>query len=96
MTPPADNHQVAQRIRAFVAQNILYNMGGATFSDEASFLREGIIDSLGVVELVAFVRKDFGIPVAQHEVTPENFDSVARLASFVGRKLAAHPASLPG
>jgi acyl carrier protein len=49
-------------------------------------LREGIIDSLGVVELVEFVQTTFGIKVEQQEVRPDNFDSVEKLAAFVRRK----------
>ena len=50
--------------------------------------REGIIDSLGVVELVEFVQSRFGVRVDQQEVVPDNFDSVSRLAAYVRRKLA--------
>jgi len=41
-----------------------------------------------VVELVEFVQKNFKVKVSQHEVTPDNFDSVAKLAAFVRRKQA--------
>ena len=84
-----DIQTIEQPIREFIAVNLLYTEGFA-YADDTSFLREGIIDSLGVVELVAFVQKQFGIVVTQNEVTPDNFDSVARLAAFVRNKLAAN------
>ena len=86
MTTSTDTQSIEQPIREFIAVNLLYSTEGFTHADDVSFLREGIIDSLGVVELVAFVQKQFGVTVAQHEVTPDNFDSVARLAAFVRRK----------
>jgi acyl carrier protein len=89
MTTQTDTQNIEQPIRAFIATNLLYNSDGFPYADDASFLREGIIDSLGVVELVAFVQKQFGVTVAQHEVVPDNFDSVAKLAAFVRRKLGA-------
>ncbi|MDD5304244.1 MAG: acyl carrier protein [Elusimicrobia bacterium] len=75
-------------IRSFIASNLLYSEDGFGYSDEASLLRERIIDSLGVVELAAFLGQRFGVRVEQSEVRPENFDSVARLSAFVRRKQA--------
>lgn len=79
-------------IRSFVARNLLFSEDGYSYPDETSFLREGIIDSLGVLELVDFAAAKFGIQVDPTEVTPENFDSVGRLAAYVRRKQAVNPA----
>ena len=73
-------------IRAYIAANLLFSDEGFQYTDDVSFLREGIIDSLGVMELVTFVGTQFGIQVEPHEVTPENFDSVTKLAAYVRRK----------
>lgn len=88
MTIKTDPQSIEQPIREFIATNLLFTEG-FTHTDDTSFLREGVIDSLGVVELVEFVQKKFGITVAQHEVTPDNFDSVAKLAAFVRGRVAA-------
>ena len=88
MTVEPDNLQIEEYIRDFVARNLLYSDSGFTHADDASFLQEGIIDSLGVLELVAFTEKTFGVKVNQREVTPAHFDSVARLAAFIREKQA--------
>lgn len=80
--------EIEAAIRAFVAQNLLFSNDGYSYPDDTSFLREGIIDSLGVLELVDFASATFGIRVDPGEVTPENFDSVSRLAAFIRRKQA--------
>jgi acyl carrier protein len=82
---PHDPH-IEQHIRDFIARNLLYSDVGFAYPDDASFLREGIIDSLGIMEIVEFVQKTFGVKVDQHEVTPAHFDSVESLAAFVRRK----------
>ncbi len=87
MTNQTENQHVEQPIRDFIAKNLLFSETGLSYPDEASFLHEGIIDSLGVVELVEFVQKTFGIKVEQHEVTRDHFDSVTKLSAFVRRKL---------
>lgn len=86
MTNATQTQQIEKDIREFIAANLLYSTEGFAYADDASFLQEGIIDSLGVVELVAFVQKQFGITVDQSEVTPDHFDSVAKLAAFVRSK----------
>jgi acyl carrier protein len=73
-------------IKDFIARNLLFDQEGFPYTDDASFLQEGIIDSLGVMELLAYVQSAFGVTVDQHEVTPANFDSVNKLAAFVRRK----------
>ena len=87
MTAPDNSQQIEQQIRNFVAMNMLYSSDGFPHSDDASFLQEGIIDSFGVMELVEFVQSSFRMTVDQREVTPDNFDSVRKLAAFVRRKL---------
>jgi acyl carrier protein len=78
--------QIETKIKDYIAKNLLFSEEGYTYADDVSFLQEGIIDSLGVMELVEFVQKEFGIKVEQTEVTPENFDSIAKLAAFVKTK----------
>jgi acyl carrier protein len=83
------NMHIESKIKEYIATNLLFSAGGFAYPDDASFLREGIIDSIGVMELVSFVQSTFKLEVDQAEVTPENFDSVARLAAFVRRKQSA-------
>lgn len=80
------NTLIEARIREFITRDILYSESDYPHSDDASFIKEGVIDSLGVVELVTFAGKQFGVEVAQADVTPQNFDSVNRLAAFIRRK----------
>ncbi len=53
------------------------------FSDSDSFLRKGIIDSMGVVELLGFVQKRYGIRVEPAELIPQNFDTLRDLERFI-------------
>lgn len=89
MTNATQTQPIEKAIRDFIAVNLLYSTEGFAYTDDVSFMQEGIVDSLGVVELVEFVNKQFGIIVAQQEVTPDNFDSVTKLAAFVRAKQAA-------
>ena len=78
--------EIEERIREFILKNLYYAEDKA-IADEDSFLETGVVDSMGVMELVAFVQAEFGVEVAQREIVVENFDSVRKLANFVRKKL---------
>lgn len=75
------------KIRKFITENFLFGQGDGGLTDNDSFLEKGIIDSTGVLELVAFVEETFGIKVEDNELVPENLDSVNNLITFVDNKL---------
>ncbi len=79
---------VRDRVRNFIKDAFLVD----EFKDDDSFLTSGIIDSLGVMQLVAFVESEFSVRVADVDLLPQNFDSVDRVSAFVERKLAARAA----
>jgi acyl carrier protein len=77
---------IEDKIKEFIVKN-LYYAEGAALSDDASFLAEGVIDSMGSMELVAFVESEFNVKVEISEVVVKNFDSIHKMANFVRRKL---------
>jgi acyl carrier protein len=84
---------VEEMIRKYIAKNILFTGDGYPHSDTASFLEEGIVDSMNVLELVTFVEEQFHVSVQDEDIVPDNFDSVTRLATFVRSKTSlADPA----
>ncbi len=79
---------VEEKLRKYIADNILFSKNGYPYPNDASFLENGIIDSMNVLELVVFVEDHFQIAVDDQDVVPENFDSIARLAAYVQSKQA--------
>ncbi len=77
--------QLKSDIRNFIVDNFLYGQRDG-LEDDVSLLEKGLIDSTGVLELVAFVEGKYGISVADEELVPENFDSISRLSDFITRK----------
>ena len=87
---------ISQDIKEFVVSNFLYGQDGQGLTSDQSFLENGIIDSTGVLELVAFLEQRFSIAVADRELLPENLDSIQNATAFVSRKLAAQGAQVAG
>jgi acyl carrier protein len=54
--------------------------------DHDLLLENGIIDSLGVLDIVAFLEAEFGLSIADDELELEDFASIETLAAFVERK----------
>lgn len=80
---------VRDKVHAYIVENFLFGDAAPLANDTMSLLDGGIIDSVGVMELVAFLEQEFGVTVADDELVPDNLDSVANLVGFVGRKQAA-------
>ncbi len=74
-----------ESIRAFVVDNFLFGEESGLKSN-SSFLDEGIVDSTGILELVAFIEREYGIRIADDELVPENLDSIERVATFIEKK----------
>lgn len=79
-----------ERVRRFITTNF-YVAEPDLLGDRASLLDEGVVDSTGVLEVIGFIESEFGVVVDDAEITPENFDSIARIAAFVSRKRVALP-----
>src|ERR1041385_7231409 len=76
-------------LRRFINDNFLFGLEGQTFSDDDSLLEKRIIDSTGVLELIAFLDATFGVKVQDDELLPENLDSINRLVRFIEKKSKA-------
>ncbi len=81
-----NNNGYNETIRSYIAENILYSNNGFPFSDDTSFLENGIIDSMNIMEIVMFIEDKFAISIADEDITPDNFDSVTKLVDFIHRK----------
>jgi acyl carrier protein len=78
--------QIESVIRKFIGENFPYREAGVSLTDTTSFLENGLIDSTGVLELVFFLEKTFGIQMADDEILPDNLDSIRRIADYIRRK----------
>jgi acyl carrier protein len=73
-------------IRSYIVKNFLFGVDDETLSSKDSLLDKGVIDSTGVLEVVAFLDERFGVTVLDDELVPNNFDSIEKLTAFVNRK----------
>ncbi len=77
------------QLRSFVTDNYLFGQADSSLTDDTSFLESGIIDSTGMLELVGFLERTFGIRLEDEELIPDNLDSLRKLDRFVSGKLVS-------
>jgi acyl carrier protein len=85
----ATHQDIEPALRKFITDNFLFRQSAEPLADTTSFLETGLIDSTGVLELVFFLEKNWGIKVADEEMVPENLDSIRNLVAYVQRKVEA-------
>ena len=74
------------KIRKFITETFLFDAGDVSIGDDESLLDSGVIDSTGVLELVAYIESEFNIEVKDDELIPENFDSMTKIVHYLKMK----------
>ena len=78
-----DDDTIKAEVRRYVGENWLVMRQGMTVGDDESLLLRGVIDSLGVVDLVSFVEQRWDIKVDAPEIVEANFGTFNAIARFV-------------
>jgi acyl carrier protein len=81
--------QIIAETRSYITENFLYARPNYVVGEDEHLLEKGIVDSMGMVELITFLQDQFDVEPADDEITEENFATLQRIAGFVARKLAA-------
>jgi acyl carrier protein len=81
----ASTSVVEQKIHAFLVDKFpLARKAGV--DTNTPLLENGILDSLGILDIVSYIEGEFDITFGDDELVPENFQSLAALSAFVVEK----------
>ncbi len=80
---PAD---FKEALRAFLTNDLLMGQD-VTLKDDEDLLLSGLVDSLGVVRLTAFIESEFKLKVPPEDVVLENFQSLDAMAAYLRQRL---------
>ncbi len=78
--------EIRSRVRTFILEQFPVAQR-ASLGDTESLVESGIIDSMGVLELVTFIEAEFEVVLSDEDVVSENFDSIATISSFIEDRL---------
>lgn len=72
-------------VRAFVLNDLL---SGKLVADDENLLLSGLVDSLGVMRLVAHLEKRHQVTIPPEDVVIEHFESIDAIAAYMTRSAA--------
>ena len=73
-------------IRTFIATELLRGAHDKPLGDDDPLIESGIIDSMGVMSLLAFLEKEVSIEIPGDDLIPENFASITAIAALLERQ----------
>lgn len=79
---------ITSNLKDFIISNFLFGEDPGLTVDTA-FLEDGIIDSMGFLELIGYLEATYGIQIEDDELIPENMNSLANVTAFIDRKLGS-------
>ncbi len=71
------------RIRAFIADELMHGDHGTPLDDDRPLLELGILDSLGLQRMLAFLEREFSVAFRDEEIIPDHFGSIGAIALLV-------------
>jgi acyl carrier protein len=74
---------ILEALEKVLLTEIAVGLDKKTLGPDEDLLELGIIDSLGLMKLISFMEKDFGIKIQDEDVIPENFQSLTSMAKLV-------------
>ena len=78
--------QVLDRTRQYIRDNFLYTRPDYQLDESEPLMEAGVIDSMGVMELLDFIQEEFGVVVEDDEITEENLGTLGAIARYVSSK----------
>ncbi len=75
-------------LRQFILENYLFTDDQSKLINSDSFLDTGVLDSMGILELIFFLEEEMSIKVESQEMIPANLDSINNLLIFIEKKLS--------
>jgi acyl carrier protein len=77
---------IEEQVRAFIVDDLAAYGYGEELADDYPLLRNGLIDSIGIAELVEFIEDEYGVQLTLDELVVENFGTVGQIAALVRSK----------
>ncbi len=75
-----------QQIEQFILNEVMMSKRGNRLDYDESLLDSGILDSLSLLRLIAFIQDELGVEVDVDEIVPDNFQTINAAARLVESK----------
>ena len=84
--------EAAEKIKDFIKQEILFEDTSQSLNEDTPLLN-GVMDSLGLMQLVAFIEEEYDVEIDDADMTAEHFRTVGDIEALVNQKVSEKAAS---
>lgn len=70
-------------IRRFIVRQLMYRDDESILQFDDPLVESGVLDSLGITDLVSFLEEEFGVSIALTRLVPQNFATIQTISNFV-------------
>jgi acyl carrier protein len=78
--------EVEQRVRQYLVDNRKFYGSPDTLTSDYRLIDKGVLDSVGIFEMLFFLEDQFGIKIDDQDLSPQNFGSLRAIAKLVTAK----------
>jgi acyl carrier protein len=82
---------IEEALKEYIIKEIMSDSAGASIGPDDALIDDGIIDSLGIFTLIAFMEERFGVKVQPEDVVLDNFRSLRTIRALVASRLPDGP-----
>ena len=75
------------KIEQFIVDELIIGGSQERINPDESLFASGVLDSLSILRLIAFIEEQFGVIIEDAEVVPDNFQSINEINSFITKKV---------
>ena len=79
---------IAAAIRKFIVEELMFEKDESVLKLDDSLLDGGIVDSMGILQLVVFLEKEYHVSIPNEELVPNDFQDVQAIARLVSSKVS--------
>ena len=79
---------IASAVKTFILDEFLPGEDPAELTMETPLITGGILDSIATLKLALFLEERWNVKLSAHEMSPDNLDTIARVANLVRSKQA--------
>lgn len=83
--------ETPSQIRDYLLKQSNGHLRAEDLERSSSLLEDGLLDSLGLVDLIGFIGTQFSVELRPDEIVPANFQTIESIAALVDSKAAPSP-----
>jgi acyl carrier protein len=77
---------VTEELEKFILTELAFDYDKKSIAPDEDLLTQGIIDSMGIMRLAAFIEEEFGIKISDEDLVPENFQNINSIKKYISLK----------